>query len=109
MDVLRNRDLVEIWLEMVAPPPPQMAITPYISCIWPRPLPSSMRRDSTPHGRQFKPMYGPRNQDLVEIWVDMVADPSPSPDGHHTLYVSHLAPAFTDDYAAGYYTPRASI
>jgi hypothetical protein len=34
MDVASSRDLVEIWLEMVAaPPPPKMNITPYISRI----------------------------------------------------------------------------
>jgi hypothetical protein len=65
MDVTRNQNLVEIWIEMLAPP--QMAITPYISRIWPRPLPTIMRRDSTPQERQCKPMAVPRNQDLVGL------------------------------------------
>jgi hypothetical protein len=34
---------------------------------------------------------------LVELWFEMVA----APDGHHTLYLLHLAPAFTVDYATG--------
>jgi hypothetical protein len=139
-------------------PPPQMAITPYISRIWPRPLPSIMRLYSTPLERQFKPMDVTRNQDLVEIWIEMLAAPplprwpshlislafdpglyrrlcggivhpksvnlslwtslaikiwwryglrcSPPPNGQHT---SHLTPAFTDDDAAEYYSPRASV
>jgi hypothetical protein len=70
MDVLRNRYLVEIWLEMV--PPRQMASTPRISRIWPRTLPSIMRRHSTPLECQFKPMDVLRNRDLVEIWLEMV-------------------------------------
>jgi hypothetical protein len=53
-------------------PPPQMAITPYISRIWPRTLPLIMRRDSTPQERQFKPMDVLRNRYLVEIWLEMV-------------------------------------
>jgi hypothetical protein len=57
------------------PPPLKMAITPYIARIWPRPLPSIMRRDSPPQERQFKPMDVTRNQDLVEIWVELVAAP----------------------------------
>jgi hypothetical protein len=65
MVVTRNQNLVEIWIEMLAPP--KMAITPYISRIWPRPLPTIMRRDSTPQERQFKPMDVTRNQDLVEL------------------------------------------
>jgi hypothetical protein len=43
-----------------------------------------VRRDSTPHERQFKPVDVPCNKDLVEIWIEMVAAPPP-PDGHHTL------------------------
>jgi hypothetical protein len=81
MDVTRNQDLVEIWIEMLAPPPPQMVITPYIPRIWPRPLPSIMRRDSTPQERQLRPMDVTRNQDLVEIWVEMLAAPPPTPAG----------------------------
>jgi hypothetical protein len=54
-----------------------MAITPYISRIWPRSVPTSRRRDSTPHGRQFKPMDVLRNRDLMEIWLEMVAPPPP--------------------------------
>jgi hypothetical protein len=101
MDVTRNQDLVEIWVEMVAAPPPlKMAFTPYIARIWPRPLPTIMRRDSPPQERQCKPMEVTRNHDLVEIWLEMIAAPPPQ-DGHHTLYPSHLAPAHTDDYAAG--------
>jgi hypothetical protein len=99
MDVTRNQDLVELWIEMVAAPPPapQMAIALYIFRIWPRPLPTILRRDSTPQGRQFKPMDVTGSRDLVEIWLEILAPP---PDGHHTLYLSHLVPAFTDDYAA---------
>jgi hypothetical protein len=70
MDVACNQDLVEIWIEMT-PPPPHVAITPYISRIWPRPLPTIMRRDSTPQERQFKPMDVTRSQDLVELWANM--------------------------------------
>jgi hypothetical protein len=77
-----------------------MANAAYTTPISTRPLPMNMRQHSTPQGRQFKPMDVPRNQDLVEIWLEMVATPPPQ-DGHHTLYLSHLAPAFTDDYAAG--------
>jgi hypothetical protein len=60
---------IKIWwsYELRCSPPPQMVITPYISRIWPRPLPTIMRRDSTPQERQFKPMDVPRNQDLVEL------------------------------------------
>jgi hypothetical protein len=68
MEVTRNHDLVEIWLEMVAASPPlKMAITLYISRIWPRPIPTIMRRDSTPQERQCKPMEVTRNHDLVEL------------------------------------------
>jgi hypothetical protein len=69
----------------------------YIVPISMRPLPTNMRQDSTHQRRQLKPMDDTRNQDLVEIWLEILA---PSPDGHHTLYLSRLAPAFTDDYAA---------
>jgi hypothetical protein len=101
MDVTCGRDLVEIWVEMIAAPlPPQMAITPYISRIWPRPLPTIMRRDSTPQGRQFKPMDVTCSRDLVEIWVEMLAPPPFPPEGHHTLQLPPLTPAFTFDYAA---------
>jgi hypothetical protein len=44
-----------------------MANAAYISHIRPRPVPTNMRRHSTPHGRHFKPMDVPRNQDLVEL------------------------------------------
>jgi hypothetical protein len=73
MDVACNKDLVEIWIEML--PPPQLANAAYTSLLSPQPLPTIMRRDSTPQGRQCKPVDVPRNQDLVELWVDMVADP----------------------------------
>jgi hypothetical protein len=43
------------------------------------------------------PMDVACNHDLVEIWIEMLA--APPPDGYHTLYFSHLTPAFTDDYA----------
>jgi hypothetical protein len=84
---------------MVAAPPPQMAITPYIFGIWPRPLPTIMRRDSTPQGRQFKPVYVPRNQDLVELWVDMVADPPPG--DQCCLHLPPFTAASTTKYAPG--------
>jgi hypothetical protein len=75
---------------MVAdPPPPQMAITPYIFRIWPRPLPTIVRRDSTPHERQFKPMDVTRNQDLVELWIEMLALP---PQIAITPYISRIWP-----------------
>jgi hypothetical protein len=61
MNITCSRDLVELWIEMLAARPLQMAITPYISRIWPRPLPTTMRRESTPLERQFKPMYVTRN------------------------------------------------
>jgi hypothetical protein len=83
MDVTRNQDLVELWIEMVAAPPaPQMAITLYIFRIWSRPLPTIMRRDSTPQERQFKPIDVTRNQDLVEIGLEMVAAPPPRWPSH---------------------------
>jgi hypothetical protein len=92
MYVLRNQDLVEIWIDMLAAPPsPQMAITPYISRIWPRPLPTIMRRVSTPQERQFRPMDVAWNQDLVEIWIDMLAAP-PSPQMAITPYISRIWP-----------------
>jgi hypothetical protein len=62
--------------------PPQITSAAYISLLSPRPLPSIMRRDSTPLERQFKPIDVTRNRDLVEIWLEMVAPP---PDGHHTI------------------------
>jgi hypothetical protein len=36
---------------------------------------------------------------LVELWIEMVA--APPPQMAITLYLSHLAPAFTNDYPAG--------
>jgi hypothetical protein len=75
---------------MVAALPPQMAITPYIFRIWPRPLPTIMRRDSTPQERQTKPMDVTRNQDLVEIWIEMLAPPSPQMD--ITPYIFRIWP-----------------
>jgi hypothetical protein len=77
-----------------------MATTPYTSLLSPLPLPANMRQHTTPQGRQFKPMGVTFSRDLVELWIEMIAAPPP-PDGHHTLYLSHLTPAFTDDYAAG--------
>jgi hypothetical protein len=47
MDVTRNQDLVEIWIEMLAPPP-QLATAAYTSLLSPRPLPTIMRQHSTP-------------------------------------------------------------
>jgi hypothetical protein len=101
MDVTCSRDLVEIWVEMLASLPPQMATTPYISPIWPRPLPTIMRRHSTPKRRQFRPMDVTCSRDLAEIWVEMLAPPPFPPEGHHTLQHPPLTLAFTDDYAAG--------
>jgi hypothetical protein len=69
--------------------PPQLATAAYISLLSPRPLPTIRRRDSTPHGRQFKPVYGPRNRDLVEIWLEMVAPP---PQMAITPYISCIWP-----------------
>jgi hypothetical protein len=52
-----------------------MANAAYTSLLSRRPLPTIMRQDSTPQGRQFKPMDVARNQDLVEIWIEMLAPP----------------------------------
>jgi hypothetical protein len=71
MNVACSRGLVEIWIEMLAAPPPQMATTPYISRISPRPLPTSMRQNITRQGHQCKPMDFTRSQDLVELWPNM--------------------------------------
>jgi hypothetical protein len=49
-----------------------------------------MHQDSTPQGHQFKPMYGPRNEDLVELWVDMVTDSPPQVTS--AAYISLLSP-----------------
>jgi hypothetical protein len=54
MDVACSQDLVEIWIEMLAP---QMASAAYTSLLLPRALPTNMRQRTTPQGRQFKPMY----------------------------------------------------
>jgi hypothetical protein len=88
----RNRDLVELWVDVVAPPP-QVTSAAYISLLSPQPLPSIMRRDSTPQERQFKPMDVRRNRDLVELWIEMFAPPPPSwpalptsPSFHPSLY-----------------------
>jgi hypothetical protein len=75
-----------------------MVITPYISRIWSRPLPTNMRRDSTPQERQLGPMDVTCSRDLVEIWLEMVAAPPPQ-GGHHTLYLPPFTPASTDEYA----------
>jgi hypothetical protein len=56
---------------MLAAPPPHRPI--YIDLVSPRPVPTNMRQHSTPQGRQFKPMDVPRNDDLVELWVDIPA------------------------------------
>jgi hypothetical protein len=104
MDVTCTQDLVEIQVGMLAvhSPPSQLSNAAYTSLLSPRRLPTIMRWDSTPQERQFKHMDVTRNPDLVELWIEMVAAlPPPSPDGHDTLYLSHLAPAFTDEYAAG--------
>jgi hypothetical protein len=58
------------WLRLRCSPRPhlpQMANAAYTSLLLPRPLPTIMRQHSTPHGRQFKPMYVTRNHDLVEL------------------------------------------
>jgi hypothetical protein len=65
---------VEVWWRYglrCSPPPPQMATTPYISRISPRPLPTSMRQNITRQGHQCKPMDFTRSQDLVELWPNM--------------------------------------
>jgi hypothetical protein len=66
---------VGIWwrygLKWSLPPPPKMAITPYIARIWPRPLPTIMRQNITRQGHQCKPMDFTRSQDLVELWANM--------------------------------------
>jgi hypothetical protein len=80
---------VELWVDMFADPP-QMATTAYISRIWPRPLPTIMRRDSTPQGRQFYPMDVTCSRDLVEIWVEMIA--APPPQMTITPYISRFCP-----------------
>jgi hypothetical protein len=87
MDVTGSRGLVEIWIEMLAPPP-QMAITPDISRVWPRPLPSIMRRISTPQERQFRPMNVACSRGLVEIWIEMLAAPQMAT----TPYISRISP-----------------
>jgi transposase len=55
-------------------PPPQRAKAAYIAPISPRPLPTNMRYHSTPQGRQLKSMDIPRNQDLLVLEADMLAD-----------------------------------
>jgi hypothetical protein len=99
MDVSRNRDLVELKVEMLVADvsPLQMDNAAYMVPISTRPLPTSMlRQHSTPQGHQFKPMDITCSRDMVELWVEI---PPPPSDGHHTLYLSLLAPTFTDDYA----------
>jgi hypothetical protein len=100
MNVTCNQGLVELWADMRAASHPGMANTTYTCLLARWPLPTIMCRDSSPQERQFTPMDVTCNQDLMELWVEMLVPP-PTPDGHHTLYLSHLAPAFTDDYAAG--------
>lgn len=103
IDVSHNQDLVELLAGVLAAL--QMANAAYIAPISTRPLPTNMRRHSTPHGRYCKygqrSLYLPRplpmnmrphstpqgrhqepmdvacNQDLVEIWLEMVAAPPP--------------------------------
>jgi hypothetical protein len=79
MDVTCKQDLVEIQVGMLAvhSPPSQLLNAAYTSLLSPRPLPTIMRRDSAPQKRQFKPMDVTRNQDLVEIWIEMLAPPPP--------------------------------
>jgi hypothetical protein len=72
MNVTCNQDLVELWADMrAASPPPGMANATYTCLLARWPLPTIMRQDSAPQGRQFKPMDVARNQDLVEIWANM--------------------------------------
>jgi hypothetical protein len=78
MDVTRNQDLVELWADKLAvlpPSPLQMALAPYIALLSPRLLPTNMRQHSTLQRRQFKPMNIPRSQELVVLWVDILALP----------------------------------
>jgi hypothetical protein len=90
MNVTRNQDLVELWLTCSRPPPREMAIAPYISTIQPRPLPTNMRNHSALQGRQFKPIDVTRNQDLVELWVDMLAVPPLQMT--NAAYIPHIRP-----------------
>jgi hypothetical protein len=73
MDVICSWDLVELLVEMLAPPPSplRMAITPYISRICPRTFPMIMRHNNTCPGHQFTPKDFTRSEDLVELWANM--------------------------------------
>jgi hypothetical protein len=66
-----------------------MANAAYLAPISTRPLPTNMRQHSTPQGRQFKPMDVSRNQDLVELWADMLTA-APPPPRWPTLPTSRL-------------------
>jgi hypothetical protein len=78
----------------------------YIAPISPRPLPTNMRQHSTPQGRQFEPMDVTRNQDLVELRVDIAA---PLPPLQTYLYRPRFTAACTDEYTPAWYTSGASI
>jgi hypothetical protein len=45
----------------------------YITLLWQQPVLTNIRQHRAPQGRQLKPMDVTRNQDLVELWGDMLA------------------------------------
>jgi hypothetical protein len=47
----------------------------YSSTILLRPVPTIMRRDSTPQEHQCRPMDVTGSRGLVEIWIEMLAPP----------------------------------
>jgi hypothetical protein len=50
-----------------------MTYAAYIPHIRLRPLPTNMRQNVTPDGRQFEPMDVNGNHDLMVLWVEMLA------------------------------------
>jgi hypothetical protein len=69
----------------------------------------NVRQHSTPRGRQFKPKNVTRNEDLVELWADLLAASAPTPPLQTCLYRPPFTAASTDEYAPAYYTPAPSI
>jgi hypothetical protein len=89
--------LVDIQANMsaVPPTPPLHTSATSTSAISPSILRTIIFPERPHSRRQFLPMKAPIGGYLVDILANMPA--VPPPDGHHTLYLSHLAPVCTDE------------
>jgi hypothetical protein len=99
MNVTCNQDLVELWADMRAAslPPPGWST-----------LPTPASSHDGLYRRLCAEILHPMGVNLslwtslaIKIWWRYGLRCSPPPNGLHTLYLSHVAPVFTDDYAAG--------